>query len=136
MLQRHDDWPARLHAFVRSRASMPYVYGTNDCCCYVQAAILEMTGVDVMPGVVKPSSRVAAARFILSGGYGDVEGLVSRVLGPPLQTPRLAGRGDVISFEEAGERHLGIVVGLDAATPARDGTIWVPRQIWRNGWRV
>lgn len=136
MLRRFDDWPARLHAFVRARQSLPYVYGETDCASFAQAAILEMTGIDVMPGVVRPTSRIAAARFLLAGGYGDIEGLATELLGPPLESARLAGRGDIISFEANGECHLGVVTGLDAATPGKDGILWVHRALWRRGWRV
>lgn len=136
MLQRVDDWPRRLNAFIRARQSQPYVYGVSDCACFAQAAILEMTGVDVMPGIVRPTSRIAAARFLLAGGYGDIEGLATRLLGPPLETAWLAGRGDIVSFEAAGERHLGVVTGSEAATPGEEGILWIPDVLWRHGWRV
>lgn len=136
MLRRRDDWPARLSAFVRAREHVPYVHGETDCACFCQAWIVEATGVDVMPGIDKPRSRIAAARFLVAGGFGDVEGLAAKVLGEPLPFPRLAGRGDIISFEAEGERHLAVVVDADAATPGRDGILWVPRVAWINGWRV
>lgn len=136
MLRRRDDWPARLHAFVRARASMPYAYTTNDCASFCQAAILEMTGVDVMPDVVKPTSGIAAVRWLITNGFGDAEGLATSILGAPLETARLAGRGDVVSFELADERHLAVVTGTDAATPGPKGIVWVPRDHWINGWRV
>lgn len=140
MLRRLDDWPGRLHALMRQRRFVPYAYGSNDCFWFCQAAILAMTGTDILPGVDRPASRMAAARFLVAGGYGDIEGLVTFLLGPPLASPKLAGRGDIVSFEAPrdpiNERHLALVDGTGAATPGRDGLIWVPRVLWRRGWRV
>lgn len=133
---RHSDWPRRLSALIRERRSLPYAYGHNDCFWFIHAAILGMTGADILPGVDRPASRYAAARFLVAGGYGDLEGLVTALLGPPLPTPKCAGRGDIVSFEHGGERHLGLVTGTGAATPGRDGLLWVPRVLWRTGWQV
>ncbi len=134
--ERVPDWPARLAAFIRERRSLPYAYGTNDCCTMVQDWITAATGADPMPGIVRPTSRIAGARFLLSGGYGDVEGLATSVLGQPLPAPRLAGRGDVISFWADDEAHLAIVEGVSAVTPTDLGLGWVPRGLWRLGWKV
>lgn len=115
---------------------MPYAYGTNDCCTMVRDEVLAITGADLMPGLNPPASRIAGARFLLAGGYGDVEGLATRVLGAPLPTPKQAGRGDVVSFWADDEMHLAVVEGLQAVTPTEEGLAWVPRALWRNGWKV
>lgn len=135
-LRRYPDWPTRLAIFIRERRSLPYAYGRNDCCTWVQDWVLAATGTDLMPGVVRPASRIAGARFLLAGGYGDVEGLATRVLGPPLAGPKKAGRGDVVSFWADDEMHLAVVAGVSAATPAVEGLAWVPRALWRTGWKV
>jgi hypothetical protein len=140
MLRRLDGWPSKLHAFIRERRNMPYEYGVNDCFWFAHGAILAMTSVDIMPGVVPPTSRIAAAKYLLSQGYGDVEDLVTIKLGAPLASTRLAGRGDVVSFtteqDAHRERHLAVVDGVGAITPGRDRLRWVPRVLWRAGWRV
>lgn len=136
MLQRHPDWPQRLSAFIRDRRSVGYEYGTNDCGCLVLDAIAALTGAVLIPSADRPTSRAAAARFLVARGWGDVETMMTALLGPPLATPRLAGRGDVVSFEAQGERHLALVAGTAAATPGRDGLLWVPRALWVNGWKV
>jgi hypothetical protein len=135
-LCRVEDWPARLAGFLRERRSLPYAYGTNDCCTFVRDSVRAITGIDLMPGLRPPTTRRAGARFLLAGGYGDVEGLATRVLGAPLASPKLAGRGDIVSFWADDEMHLAVVAGLEAATPAQEGLAWVPRTLWRSGWKV
>lgn len=138
MLKRREDWPRRLHAFLRERRAQPYVYGSNDCFWFSHAAVMAMTDSDILPGVAPPMSRLAAARFLLARGYGDVEGLMTALVGPPRDSPKLMGRGDIVSFVngESDQPHLAIVTGSSAATPGRDGILWVPRMMWRRGWRV
>jgi len=140
MLHRLDDWPGRLHAFMRARRSIPYAYGTNDCFWFSHAAVLATTGTDILPDIEPPTSRFAAARFLMGAGYGDIEGLMTALVGAPLASPKLAGRGDIVSFETFGdpanERHLAVVDGTGAVTPGRDRMIWVPRVLWRTGWKI
>lgn len=135
-LQRHPDWPAALAALLRERRTTPYVYGATDCGCLVLDAIEAMTGTVLISPADRPTSRVGAARFLLARGYGDVEGMMTALLGPALPTARLAGRGDVVSFDAQGERHLAVCAGTSAATPGRDGLLWVPRALWLNGWKA
>lgn len=142
MLRRLDGWPSLLHAFIRSRRNTPYEYGVNDCFWFAQGAIFAMTGTNILPNVDPPKSRIAAAKFLLSRGYKDVGDFVTALLGQPLKSVRLAGRGDLISFvpitpaAEIEEQHLAVVDGVGAVTPGRDGLVWVPRVLWRAGWRV
>lgn len=135
-LTRRPDWPRRLDDFIRERRSRSYAYGRNDCGIWLLAWTQAATGVELLPGLVPPTSARAAARFLLARGHRDVEGLAFELLGAPLPSPRVAGRGDVVSFEGAGERHLAIVTGAVAATPGRDTLLWVPRSLWKRGWKI
>ncbi len=136
ILVRRVGWERALVEFIASRRHVPYAYGHNDCCTFVRDAVIALTGTDVMPGVEPPTSRIAGARFLLAGGYGDVEGLATKIFGQPLGAPGFAGRGDVVSFEADDEMHLAVSIGVMAATPALEGLAWVPLEIWRNGWKV
>lgn len=135
-LKRRPDWPRRLDAFIRERRSHPYVYGANDCGIWLLAWVAAATGIELLPGLTPPTTARAAARFLLARGHRDVAGLAVELLGPPLPTPKLAGRGDVVAFEQGGDRHLAIVTGAAAATPGRDGILWVPRPLWQRGWKI
>jgi hypothetical protein len=135
VLVRLDRWPERLSMFLQERKAVPYAYGTNDCCSIVQDCILAITGTDVFPGVVRPTTQVGAARFLLERGFRTPEDLADALL-EPLPTPNLAQRGDVVSFEIEGEFHLAIVTGSSAETPTTGGLAAVPRAMWRNGWKT
>lgn len=135
-LHRYPDWPRRLSAYVSERRSLPYAYGSNDCGSFVIDGIAAMTGADLLPNVVRPVSAIGAQRFLIVNGYCDVEGLMTALLGDRLPSPKVAQRGDVVSFESGGETHLALVVSSAAATPGRDGLLWVPRALWRAGWKV
>ena len=135
-LRRVEDWPSRLAIFLRARRFQPYAYGLTDCWSTVRDEVRKITGTDLMPGVILPTTRFGGLRFLVRGGYRDVEGLATALLGPPLDTPKQAGRGDVVSFWAEGEPHLAIVNGTSAATPAAQGLVWIPRGAWRQGWRV
>lgn len=133
---RRADWPRRLDGFIRERRSRPYAYGTNDCGVWLLAWTLSATGVELLPGLVPPTTDRAAARFLLARGHRNIEGLATELLGPSLPSARLAGRGDMVSFEGGGDRHLAIVTGVVAATPGRDELLWVPRALWKRGWKI
>jgi hypothetical protein len=135
-MQRFPDWPTRLHRFLRDRRSLPYAWGANDCCAWVQDWVLLATGVDIMPGVTRPTSAIGAAKFLHRHKVANVEGLAIVVLGGPIENTQLAGRGDVVSFWANDEPHLAIAAGAAAATPAAEGLVWIPRHLWRHGWKV
>lgn len=135
MPQRYPDWPRRLSSFVAERRSLPYAYSVNDCGSFAVDAIHALTGHQFVPGDERPTSRIGAARFLVPFG-GSVETWIESLLGARLETPRMAQRGDIVSFEAAGENHLALVVGAVAATPGPKGLLWVPARLWRTGWKV
>lgn len=134
-MQRVHDWPRRLAAYVNARRAMPYAYGVNDCGSFVVDAIHEMTGHRLVPVDGRPTSRIGAARFLMPFA-GSVEAWMDFLLGTRLTSPRLAQRGDVVSFAADGETHLALVVSEAAATPGPERLLWVPRALWRAGWKV
>lgn len=134
-LTRLSDWQQRLVKTVNERRLMPYVYGRTDCACFVQAAVLAVTGTMLLAGVEKPKGWIGAAKFMLANGWEDVEQMATAVLGPPVSAD-LSRPGDVVSFELAEELHLAVRVGDAALTPAGEGLQVVDRLAWRNAWLV
>lgn len=135
MILRRIDWPQRLSTYINERRSMPYAYGTNDCGSFVVDGIAALTGRLLVPMEDRPTSQFAAAKFLVPFG-GSVETWMDTLLGTRLPTPKLAQRGDVVSFEAAGEFHLALVAGTDAATPGESEILWVRRALWHAGWKV
>ena len=93
MLRRLDDWPARLHAYIRARHDMPFAWGSQDCCTFaISGGVEALTGVLLWPDVARPTTEFGAARFLVERGYRDPSDLASELFGSPLSTPRLAQR--------------------------------------------
>lgn len=135
-LQRLPDWPARLAAVFEERRHMAYAYGINDCGVIMREAVRAVTGTDVLGGEALGTSWLAAAKFMIRRGWDDVEAAMTDLVGPPLARTAFARRGDIVSFEELGERHLAVCVGATAATPGATGLLFVPMTLWCSAWKV
>lgn len=136
MLQRLPDWPRRLDAFIRERRSQPFAWGVNDCCTFAEGAVRAQTGVALLAGLARPATRFGAARFLRRRGHRDVAGLATELLGPPLDSPRLARRGDVVCFFGGVADTLGICTGAHVCAPGRAGLEFLSRSVVRDAWRV
>ena len=137
-MTRRPDWPTRLAAHLASVKSLPFAWVGNDCCTFAAGVVQAITGVDAMaPLRGKYTTQAGAARLIKRAG--GLQALVSEHLGQPLQTPALAGRGDVVLFEMAapyGPQALGICVGAHLAAPGPAGMVLLPITVAVAAWRV
>ena len=135
-LVRRPDWEQRLVALVRERRTMAYRYGVNDCGTFMLDAVATMTGVDLLPGVTRPTGWLSAAKFFIARGWDDVEDMATELLGEPVG-PAASRPGDVVSFERDDELHLAVRVGSDAVTPTQLGLDVVMAAQWRRrAWLV
>ena len=134
-LIRLPDWDERLITFVRSRMHVPYRYGVNDCATFSIGAVEAVTGVDLFPGVDRPTSWIGAAKFLLSRGWEDVEDMMTSCLGGP-SLPGPSRVGDLVSFEECDAFHLAVRIGDASLTPVTQGLRIVPSSRWRKSWMV
>lgn len=138
-LKRLDDWRPRLIALGNAWRNRPYRYGESDCGCFMLAAVESVTGTDLLPGVKRPCSWIAAAKFFIERGWHNgVEDMMLELVGPPeLNGPEGARQGDVVSYEEGGDLHLAVLVGTSVAlTPGLDGLRIVSPSLWRKSWRI
>lgn len=137
MLRRFDDWPRRLHAFIRARREMPFEWGRNDCCTFaLEGNVVALTGIDLLPGVPRPASGFGAARFLRARGHEDATGLATELLGEPIEQVAFAQRGDVVALPHGDEATLGVCVGADVAAPALAGLEFFPVRLGLLAWRV
>lgn len=137
MLRRLDDWPSRLHAYIRSRREMPFAWGSNDCCTFaIGGGVEALTGILLLPDVQRPTTEFGAARFLVERGHHDVSGLATELLGVPMITPRLAQRGDVVALLADEGVTLGICLGADVAAPGPLGLVFPPLSCALKAWRV
>jgi hypothetical protein len=122
-LQRLPDWPERLVAFFAEREEAPFAWGTNDCITFAAAVVHAITGRQLLEGL-QPWNDEGSAAQRLAEAQGMVAAIRSR-LGPPLPTPRLAQRGDVLLVRAQREgKRVRFVAVCDAdrwAGPHRGG---------------
>lgn len=138
--RRFQDWPARLEQAVESWRDRVFAWGSADCACFVCHCIEATTGVDLFAEVRgrydDPVSAVDAIRGVAGSEALTVEDAASFYLGPPLVSPLLAQRGDVVSVSTAGGPALGICIGRDAVYAAPAGITTVGMPDWLRAWRV
>lgn len=94
-LRRLPDWPARFVAYLESKQALPFAWGVNDCATFCAGEVLAITGVDLLSDLRGSWSGALSARRRMEQ-LGGLEMAVRGVLGRPLDSPRLAQRGDVL----------------------------------------
>lgn len=137
MTRRFEDWPSRLFGFVESRRAEPFAWGSQDCCLFAADAVQAITGVDPAASLRGYTSKAEAVELIAK--YGTLEDLVSgkcREMNFVEVAPKLAQRGDLVVFENAGNPALGVCLGAHAAFPGKDGLVFHPLAECRRAWRV
>jgi hypothetical protein len=132
-MTRSVDWPQQLAAFVESRRSTPFAWGTHDCCRFAAGAVEAMTGVDRMHAFTYETEAEARELITQAGGL-DV--LVTRELGAPLESVAFAGRGDVVLAELDNGPTLGVVLGVQSAFAAEGGVLLLPTRMGCMAWRI
>lgn len=63
-------WEKRLETFIRSRADIPFAWGSNDCVSFTADCIKEMTRQDVIAWGRGKYKNKAEALEVLKGQYG------------------------------------------------------------------
>jgi hypothetical protein len=131
-MKRFDNWPTLLSAYIDARRSVPFAWGTNDCCLFAADWVLISTGHDIaQKWRGKYASAYKAHRFLKAGG--GIEKLVERAGGERVAAG-LAQRGDLVAQDFGTGVALGVCIGSVAAFVADDGIGFVPfpiASIWR-----
>jgi hypothetical protein len=113
-LQRRQDWPEALSAYIIAALHRPHAWGTHDCVTFARGAVEAATG----EAIVLPAlwTDEASARAALEAA-GGLPAAVDSVL-PRLPSPLHAGRGDIVLVRAPGrDPWLAVVF---------DGLAWAP----------
>lgn len=130
---RRIDWQLRLAEFVEARASMPFVWGQNDCCLFAADCVLAMTGHDPAAPLRGYSTALAAQRLIDEAG--GLRELATRFLGEPV-SPLMAGVGDVLLLVNEGRELLAICNGTCAIGPGGEGMAVLGIESAMAAWKI
>lgn len=109
-MNRFEDWPQRLDAWVESRRAVPFAWGENDCVMASASAIEAITGADPLNGLRWSGALGAARQLEVEGG---LEAAVTARLGAPTHAA-FAQRGDLVMI-----LHPSEYVGAPEADPHR-----------------
>jgi hypothetical protein len=130
---RLPDWQLRFSEFGKARVSMPFVWGSNDCCSFAAAGVAAITGRNPMAGVAPYNSEAAAGRLILRAG--DLRALASQYLGEPVP-PAFAAVGDVVLVMNEGREMLAICNGVNAMAPGAAGIVPLGMDAALAAWKI
>jgi len=132
---RRDGWEARLVLAIEDARERPYQLGQHDCFRLACRVIEALTGVDRWPEFRGYATKREALALLARHG-ATFEDAFDWMLGPRVGVPA-ARRGDLVCVQtDDGEKHLGVVMGREAAFLAPAGVIWVPVSACLCAWRV
>lgn len=127
------DWQARLAAFAKERADMPFEWGRNDCTLFAADAVLAMTGVDHAAGWRGYDNIRDAQRLI--DELGGLRAIATAALGDAVPV-LMAAPGDVLLLDNGGRELLAICNGTSAIAPWEKGLAALPMSQALAAWKV
>ncbi|MEI8396433.1 MAG: hypothetical protein WCF85_16995 [Rhodospirillaceae bacterium] len=134
---RHPDWPVRLDRFLAERRDRPFAWGVHDCSLFVLDWIEQATGTRPFdPRGLYHDQSEAAVLLHKHWNTDDLITVATGLLGQPLVTSMLAGRGDVLAFQRDKGVWLGLCVGSVGVAVGRRGLVTLPLSLAIYGWRL
>jgi hypothetical protein len=133
---RIEGWESRLAAVIEGARARPYVLGEHDCFRLACAVIEALTGVDRWPEFAGYRSRRQALAALARHG-ASFEAAGDWFFGVAHTEVRQARRGDIaLLIDDAGEKHLAVVLDHRAACMQPAGLMFVPLRRCAAAWRV
>lgn len=136
---RLPDWPERLDEYLTAAEKRPFSWADFNCVLFAAEGVAAMTGVDLSAPYRGPKSMRGWLGFVRRHA-GDVEGLVTKMLGPPLPSIKRAMRGDVVLMPAkvigCDMDALGLCLGKSVAILTTDGLAAAPMKLSGKAWRV
>lgn len=115
---RIANWPQQLADEIDAWRDLKFDWGRTDCCQFVGAVCLAITGQDRRELFAGYDSEIGAARLLVK--HGGMEGLLTHAFGES-KPPALAGRGDVVLCEFGNGPQPTILCGIWCWAPAANG---------------
>jgi hypothetical protein len=130
---RLPDWQQRFAEFGRTRITMPFAWGSNDCCTFAAAAVEALTGANPMESVPAYDNPLEAARLIEDGG--GLEQLAVSLLGAPVP-PVMAAVGDIVLVINVEREMLGVCNGTNVLAPGKNGVAVLGMDAALAAWKI
>lgn len=132
MIRRHD-WLERLQAFLADPINATFEWGRNDCVLFAARCVKELTDEDPLANVSLDWVDEASAGAALDA-HGGLHAAIVTALGPPMENPLMAQRGDVALTEVGSQGFLAIHMGDRLVAPSRDGLVYIPTRCATHVW--
>ena len=134
-MNRHSTvWYEALDAFVEQRSSLPFAWGSNDCCTFAADWVQIVRGEDLMEDLRGLTTALTAARALQQ--EGGLLAAVVRRMGDQLPGT-FAQVGDVALVRHGGDKvSMGVCLGAFVAAPGEAGLLMVPIDQAEASWRV
>lgn len=137
---RLPDWHTRLIAYCQAVEHRAFQYGSSDCFCFANGAVIAMTGHNLFPQFEGAyTNRFGMLRLIRRHGYDSLLSLVSdnlKSVGWPQIDPAEATIGDIAMMPGQPVTSLGICCADGVIAQAVHGLAVVPGQHALATWRV
>jgi hypothetical protein len=130
-MNRLPDWPQRLNSYVEGLRSVPFAWGTADCCQFIAGAVLAITDEDHRALFGAYDSEEGAQTIL--DQFGGLEELLTHALGVPIHVSQM-GRGDVCITDHDGAAR--VCLGTHLVSFGSDGLNFVKRNRAGIAWRV
>ena len=129
---RLPDWQARLGALLDARRTMPFAWGSNDCCLFAADCVQAVTGIDPALGLRQYNDAAGAARMLAR--LGGVRGAGNALLG--VSVGALFARVGDIGEVQVGQREaLGVCNGDGWLAVGEVGLVALPLSNAVRAWR-
>lgn len=143
MMERRQDWPARLADAIEAASGRPFSWGQHDCCAAACALIEAMTDANPMADLPAYDDE-AGARAVIEpyGGVVEIVEALSDDNGFPEIPVGMAQRGDLVLVPGADGWDAAMAMvspnGRQVVTARAGGVgwLWMPARAARRAWRI
>lgn len=136
MVDRLDDWRARLQAYLATTATLSFRPGTHDCILFAAGAREALTGVNPMAGWAGLYTTIEGG-LELARAHGCDDPYAHVTEGLDAVPPAFAQVGDIALLPGIdGRPALGVVLGEMVATVGLRGGELAPLALVTQAWRV
>jgi hypothetical protein len=136
---RLPGWEQRLAWVLESYRHRPYALGSNDCIRLACDTVQALTGEGLWHLLMgRYQDRDSAIRLVHQWGRTWSQAF-SALFGEAPRMPYAARRGDILTFDDARDKHLAVCAGPDVAVYGPQGLGFVPLtdarllECWRIG---
>lgn len=131
-MMRNENWPRHLSAVIRASFGRPFSWGENDCCLFAADCCVAVCNVDPAEQYRGKYKTEAGAKRKLKELHGSLEAAWDAYF--ERIDVKQAGRGDVVLYDGAMGKTVGVLWAGDVWSITEDGAARVacePKIAWR-----